>query len=95
MRIAIFSFPSHDESQFKVVPGDELRLRLDAHAARLNGSDWDGVGHVLWMHESDIALEMRERKGKDVLRSRMRSGANKLAPRFKVGPSVIKVDPHR
>ena len=62
-RIAIFSFPSHDESQFRVVPGDELRLRLDSHAARLNGSDWDGVGHVLWMHESDIALEMRERKG--------------------------------
>lgn len=36
-RVAVFSFPNRDESELRLVPGDELKLRLDAAAARLYG----------------------------------------------------------
>jgi len=58
-RIAIFQFPSRDESELRLVAGDELRLRLDAGAARLYGSAWEGTGHVMRIDEGDISLEMR------------------------------------
>ena len=36
-RIALFHFPAKDESELRLVVGDELQLRLDAGAARLYG----------------------------------------------------------
>lgn len=59
-RVAVFQFPGQDESEFRLVAGDELRLRLDATGARMYGKAWDGTGHVQWIdHNGDIALEMR------------------------------------
>lgn len=57
-RIAMFRCTG-DESQFRLVPGDELRLKLDAGAARLYGKKWEGSGHVLRMLDGEVTLEMR------------------------------------
>jgi regulator of nonsense transcripts 1 len=58
-RVAIFSFPSRDEADVRLVAGDELKLKLDATSARLNGGAWDGAGHVMWIQDGEIALEMK------------------------------------
>jgi regulator of nonsense transcripts 1 len=58
-RIAIFSFPLRDDSDLRLVVGDELKLRLDPLAARLNKKPWEGTGHVLWLDDGEVALEMR------------------------------------
>lgn len=58
-RIAYFQFPSREESELRLVVGDELRLRLDAGAARLFGRDWSDTGHVLRIEDGEIALEIR------------------------------------
>ncbi len=58
-RVALFHFPSKDEGELRLVVGDELKLKLDATAARLNGGPWDGTGHVMRIEEGEIALEMR------------------------------------
>jgi regulator of nonsense transcripts 1 len=58
-RIAVFRFPSRDESELRLVNGDELKLKLDPTAARLNGGDWEGTGHVMRLEDGDIYLEMR------------------------------------
>jgi regulator of nonsense transcripts 1 len=58
-RIAIFQFPQRDESELRLVVGDELRLRLDAGAARLHGEDWMDTGHVMKIEDGEITLEMR------------------------------------
>lgn len=39
--------------------GDELRLRLDAAAARLYTKPWEGTGHVLRITDGEVALELR------------------------------------
>lgn len=58
-RIAIFRFPVRDDSDLRLVVGDELKLRLDPMAARLNKAPWDGTGHILWVEDGDVALEMK------------------------------------
>jgi regulator of nonsense transcripts 1 len=58
-RIALFQFPSREESELRLVTGDELKLKLDASAARAYGSQWEGTGHVMWIDDGEIALEMR------------------------------------
>jgi regulator of nonsense transcripts 1 len=58
-RIAIFQFPTRDETELRLVAGDELRLRLDPLSARAYGSDWSETGHIMRIEENEIALEMR------------------------------------
>ena len=59
-RIAIFQFLGRDESELRLVAGDELRLRLDATGTRMYGKPWDGTGHVQRIdHNGDVSLEMR------------------------------------
>lgn len=58
-RIAIFHFPSRDESECRIVVGDELRLRLDSASARLYGGEWFDTGHVMRIDDGEIAVEMR------------------------------------
>ncbi|EEY58695.1 nonsense transcript regulator [Phytophthora infestans T30-4] len=57
-RNAIFTC-SRPDSDLRLVPGDEIRLRLGATASMLYGKDWEGTGHVLRLEESEVALEMR------------------------------------
>lgn len=58
-RMALFTFPVQDDSDLRVVTGDELRLRLDATGTRMYGRAWDGTGHVMWIRGSEVALEMK------------------------------------
>ena len=58
-RVAVFSFPCHESSDLRLVPGDELKLKLDSASARLNGGAWESSGHLMWIQEGEIALEMR------------------------------------
>ena len=59
-RIAVFHFSGAESSGLKVMPGDELRLKLGQVSARRNKANWDGEGNVLWVNdEGDIALEMK------------------------------------
>ncbi|ETL91125.1 hypothetical protein L917_10290 [Phytophthora nicotianae] len=57
-RNAIFTC-SRPDSDLRLVPGDEIRLRLGPSASMLYGKDWEGTGHVLRLEESEVALEMR------------------------------------
>ena len=58
-RVAWFYFPGREESELRLVPGDELKLRLDSASTRLNGGPWEGTGHVMRIEDGEIALEMR------------------------------------
>eukprot|EP00601_Ochromonadales_sp_CCMP2298_P010786 CAMPEP_0173262828 /NCGR_PEP_ID=MMETSP1142-20121109/27004_1 /TAXON_ID=483371 /ORGANISM="non described non described, Strain CCMP2298" /LENGTH=862 /DNA_ID=CAMNT_0014198035 /DNA_START=20 /DNA_END=2608 /DNA_ORIENTATION=- len=58
-RVAVFQFPSRDESELRLVVGDELKLRLDPASTRLHGAPWEGTGHVMRLEEGEISLEMR------------------------------------
>jgi regulator of nonsense transcripts 1 len=58
-RIAIFRFPVRDDSDLRLVVGDELKLKLDPLAARLNKGNWESGGHILWLDDGDVALEMK------------------------------------
>lgn len=58
-RIAIFQFPSRDETELRLVTGDELRLRLDAGSARVYGQNWTDTGHVMRIEDGEISLEIR------------------------------------
>lgn len=57
-RNAIFTC-SRPDSDLRLVPGDEIRLRLGPTASMLYGKDWEGTGHVLRLEESEVTLEMR------------------------------------
>ncbi|KAK1933952.1 Regulator of nonsense transcripts 1 [Phytophthora citrophthora] len=57
-RNAIFTC-SRPDSDLRLVPGDEIRLRLGPSASMLYGKDWEGTGHVLRLEESEVTLEMR------------------------------------
>ena len=58
-RVAHFQFSQRDDSDLRLVVGDELLLKLDSGAARLYGKPWQDTGHVMWINDADIALEMR------------------------------------
>ncbi|RHY34500.1 hypothetical protein DYB32_000902 [Aphanomyces invadans] len=57
-RNAIFT-TNRPDSEFRLVPGDEIRLRLGGGSAMVYGKDWEGTGHVLRLDESEVTLEMR------------------------------------
>jgi regulator of nonsense transcripts 1 len=57
--VAVFQFPQRDESELRIVLGDELRLHLDPASARAFGSEWCDSGHVMKIDEGEIFLEMR------------------------------------
>eukprot|EP00357_Protocruzia_adherens_P001695 CAMPEP_0115019440 /NCGR_PEP_ID=MMETSP0216-20121206/29450_1 /TAXON_ID=223996 /ORGANISM="Protocruzia adherens, Strain Boccale" /LENGTH=976 /DNA_ID=CAMNT_0002390921 /DNA_START=79 /DNA_END=3010 /DNA_ORIENTATION=- len=52
-RIAYFMFPKED-NEFRLIPGDELRLRYGS---------WDCIGHVIKINsKEEVALELRSNK---------------------------------
>ncbi|RHY41986.1 hypothetical protein DYB34_011739 [Aphanomyces astaci] len=55
---AIFT-SNRPDADFRLVPGDEIRLRLGGGSAMVYGKDWEGTGHVLRLDESEVTLEMR------------------------------------
>jgi regulator of nonsense transcripts 1 len=57
-RNAIFT-SNRPETDFRLVPGDEIRLRLGVSAAMMYGKEWEGSGHVLRLDETEVTLEMR------------------------------------
>lgn len=57
-RIAIFNFPTRDESELRLVVGDELLLKLDSGSARMYGSEWSAKGIVMRIEDSEISLEI-------------------------------------
>ena len=58
-KIAVFRFPGRDESETRLVLGDELKLSLGPTSARQYGKPWEAVGSVLRIDESEIELTMR------------------------------------
>ncbi len=61
-KIARFRFPGRDDEELKLVVGDELVLKLDSGGARLYGQQWSGNGHVMWIEEGEIVMEMEKQK---------------------------------
>lgn len=57
-RIAVFRFPNKDEAELRLLVGDELLLRLDSTAALQLGRQWEGKGHILWIDDAEVCLEM-------------------------------------
>ncbi|GAB9471571.1 Regulator of nonsense transcript [Globisporangium polare] len=57
-RNAIFTC-SRPDTDLRLVPGDEIRLRLGPTAVMVYGRDWESTGHVLRMEETEVTLEMR------------------------------------
>lgn len=59
-QIACFHVPGRDESELRLVVGDELRLRLDPTGKRLYGQDWESTGHIIQIENTnEIRLEMK------------------------------------
>ena len=57
-RIALFHFPAKDESELRLVVGDELQLRLDAGAARLYGKS---IQNRITQRWSYVRVTVKER----------------------------------
>jgi regulator of nonsense transcripts 1 len=57
-RVAHFQFNHRDESELRLVSGDELCLKLDPMAAKLYGKPFSGTGHVMRIDDGEISLEM-------------------------------------
>lgn len=58
-RVAYFQFSQRDDSDLRLMAGDELVLKLDASAARLFGQAWQDTGLIMSITDSEVALEMR------------------------------------
>lgn len=60
-RIAIFKYLGDGvDGGSQAVIGDELKLSLDDCSKRLNrNQDWSGKGHVLWVDNGEVAVEMK------------------------------------
>lgn len=56
-KIALLTFSGLEE--MRVVPGDEIVLRLDAQATRLHGAKWEGRGTVQRISDGTIEMLMR------------------------------------
>jgi regulator of nonsense transcripts 1 len=65
-RIAVFQFPTRDETELRLVTGDELRLKLDSASTRIYGSEWSGTGHVMRIEDGEIFLEMRNTRSNTI-----------------------------
>lgn len=57
-RYAIFR-STVPESEFRMVPGDEIKLYFGPATAAMNPK-WEGTGHVLRMDDADVTVEMRK-----------------------------------
>ena len=56
--VAIFNFHRLAIDQSRIVPGDELRLKLGEGAVFVNGP-WEGVGYVKNIIDGEVELELR------------------------------------
>lgn len=56
--MAIFRITQSDQDM-RMMMGDELKLQLDASAARIYGRKWEGVGNVLRITDGEVVLEIR------------------------------------
>ena len=57
--LATFSFHRLAAEQSRIVPGDELRLKLGQGAEFLYGRPWEGVGYVKGIVDSEVYMELR------------------------------------
>eukprot|EP00529_Nitzschia_sp_RCC80_P005463 CAMPEP_0113504498 /NCGR_PEP_ID=MMETSP0014_2-20120614/34747_1 /TAXON_ID=2857 /ORGANISM="Nitzschia sp." /LENGTH=1043 /DNA_ID=CAMNT_0000399611 /DNA_START=152 /DNA_END=3283 /DNA_ORIENTATION=- /assembly_acc=CAM_ASM_000159 len=57
--IATFMFHRLAVEQSRIMPGDELRLKLGDGAAYLYGKPWEGVGYVKSIIDGEVELELR------------------------------------
>jgi regulator of nonsense transcripts 1 len=58
-KIAILNFYIKDDSDMRLVIGDEILLKLDERiTARYKRSPFNGVGHIMWINDGEVALEM-------------------------------------
>jgi regulator of nonsense transcripts 1 len=58
-RVAMFYFPMREDTELRLVVGDELLLMLDESAARFYGKKWEDTGNVMWIEDGYVALEMK------------------------------------
>jgi regulator of nonsense transcripts 1 len=62
-RVAYFMFPK-EESEVKMMAGDEMRLRLPGDSQR---AAWEAMGHVVRLAATEeVGLELRSAKGAPV-----------------------------
>jgi regulator of nonsense transcripts 1 len=57
--IATFTFHRLGVEQSRIMPGDELRLKLGEGASYLHGKPWEGVGYVKGIVDGEVELELR------------------------------------
>lgn len=68
-RVAYFMFPK-EESEVKMMAGDEMRLRLPGDSQR---AAWEAMGHVVRLAATEeVGLELRSAKGAPVDVSQVR-----------------------
>ncbi|CAB1119331.1 unnamed protein product [Ectocarpus sp. CCAP 1310/34] len=56
--IALFRLAQSEEHMARMTAGDELKLSLDPVGQRAYGKPWEGLGHVLRIADSEVALMM-------------------------------------
>ncbi|CAM9530658.1 unnamed protein product [Ectocarpus fasciculatus] len=56
--IALFRLAQSEEHMARMTAGDELKLSLDPVGQRAHGKPWEGLGHVLRIADSEVALMM-------------------------------------
>jgi len=62
--VATFNFGArHSAEQSRIMPGDELRLKLGEGAKYLHGKGWEGVGYVKNIVDGEVEMEMRQNDG--------------------------------
>lgn len=57
--IATFTFHRLAVEQSRIMPGDELRLKLGEGASYLFGKPWEGIGYVKGIVDGEVQLELR------------------------------------
>jgi len=57
--VATFTFHRLGVEQSRIMPGDELRLKLGEGASYLYGKPWEGVGYVKSIVDGEVELELR------------------------------------
>ena len=57
--VATFTFHRLGVEQSRIMPGDELRLKLGEGASYLHGKPWEGVGYVKGIVDGEVELELR------------------------------------
>jgi regulator of nonsense transcripts 1 len=57
--VVTFTFHRLAVEQSRIMPGDELRLKLGQGASYLFGKPWEGVGYVKGIVDGEVELELR------------------------------------